>query len=245
MRLHVKLDQLVDRVGRGGRQAMTVNKVLDLLDRHGFTVTTIRKLPNGTGHQIRTSCGRVVNVYNSGKIVVQGKEPEPLQDLINSESAGKPQAPAATRNVFVVYGHDRSAKDQLEAMLRRWGLEPLFLDQLPSEGRTIIEKLEEYRHQAGYAIVLATPDDEGYRAGHPDEKAFRARQNVVLELGMMLAILGRQRVAILIKEPDKMERPSDIQGLIYIPFRDRVEEAQVQLAREMVRQGYSIDIERL
>jgi predicted nucleotide-binding protein len=93
--------------------------------------------------------------------------------------------------------------------------------------------------------VLATPDDEGHRAGHTDEKSFRARQNVVLELGMLLSTLGRRKVAILLKEQGRMERPSDIQGLIYIPFKDDVKDARVLLAKEMVAQGYQIDIKNL
>ena len=93
--------------------------------------------------------------------------------------------------------------------------------------------------------TLATLDDEGHRAGHPDEKSFRARQNVVLELGMLLSKLGRQRVAILLKKQDRMERPSDIQGLIYIPFRDDLKDAGVLLAKEMVAQGYQIDVWKL
>jgi predicted nucleotide-binding protein len=39
-------------------------------------------------------------------------------------------------------------------MLRRWGLEPLILDQLPSGGQTIIEKLENLREEAKFAVVL-------------------------------------------------------------------------------------------
>jgi predicted nucleotide-binding protein len=123
----------------------------------------------------------------------------------------------------VAYGHDTQARNELEAMIRRWGLNPLILDQLPSGGQTIIEKLESVRSQASFAVVLATPDDEGHRAGHPDEKAYRARQNVVLELGMMLSILGRDRVAILLKDQLNMERPSDIQGLITSLSRMRSE----------------------
>jgi predicted nucleotide-binding protein len=80
----------------------------------------------------------------------------------------------------------------------------------------------------------------------PDEKAFRARQNVVLEMGMLLATLGRPRVAILLKTQEKMERPSDIQGLIYIPFKDDLaKEAGVLLAKAMVAAGYQIDIAKL
>ena len=47
--------------------------------------------------------------------------------------------------------------------------------------------------------MLLTPDDEGHRMGHPGEKKPRARQNVVLELGMFLSTLGRKHVAILHK----------------------------------------------
>jgi predicted nucleotide-binding protein len=43
-----------------------------------------------------------------------------------------------------------------------------------------------------------------------------------------------------------MERPSDIQGLIYIAFKDDVaKDAGVVLAKEMVSQGYKIDLMKL
>jgi predicted nucleotide-binding protein len=150
-----------------------------------------------------------------------------------------------SRNVFVVYGHDVHARNGLEAMLRRWGLEPIILDQLTADGQTIIEKLETARGQASFAIVLATPDDQGYKRDRPTEIAYRARQNVVLELGMMLAILGRARVAILTKSDVHMERPSDIQGLIYKPFKDDLKEIALSLAKEIDAQGIRIDLRKV
>jgi len=160
--------------------------------------------------------------------------------------ADRKQKSKRFNKIFVVYGHDTGARSQLEAMLRRWGLDPLFLDQLASEGQTIIEKLENYAYSVNYAVVLATPDDEGHRANRPDEKTFRARQNVVLELGMLLAKLGRSKIAVLIKNPSTMERPSDIQGLVYIPFTDNLDkEVGVALAKEMAKQGFNIDIGKL
>jgi len=100
--------------------------------------------------------------------------------------------------------------------------------------------------EADFGVILATPDDEGHRVAHPDEIAYRARQNVVLELGMLLAQLGRQNVAILLKAQENMERPSDIQGLIYIPFKDDLaKEVSVILAKTMVARGYKIDIAKL
>jgi predicted nucleotide-binding protein len=130
-------------------------------------------------------------------------------------------------------------------MLRRWGLEPLIFDQIKSGGQTIIEKLETVRAEANFAVVLATPDDEGHRKDHPEEEAYRARQNVVLELDMMLAILGRPKVAVLLKSDVHMERPSDIQGLIYISYKDSVAEAALTLAKEIHGQGIAIDLDRV
>jgi predicted nucleotide-binding protein len=110
----------------------------------------------------------------------------------------------------------------------------------------LIEKLENYTGpEVQFAVVLATPDDEGFAKGKEDERKFRARQNVVLELGLLLAKLGRHRVAILLKEQANMEPPSDIHGLIYIPFVDNVEDARIQLAKEMEKQGLPIVVRKL
>ena len=62
---------------------------------------------------------------------------------------------------------------------------------------------------------------------------------------MLLAKIGRSKVAILLSQADKMEKPSDIDGLIYIPFSNNVEEGKVSLAKELKRKGYTIDIENL
>ena len=50
---------------------------------------------------------------------------------------------------------------------------------------------------------------------------------MVLKLGTLLYKLGRAKVAVFLKNQTNMERPSDIQGLIYLPFSDNVEEAKV------------------
>jgi predicted nucleotide-binding protein len=224
-----------------------LEEVLQMLGRGGFRIGEISRLPNDYGSQVKVEGGPVVNVFDSGKIVVQGKpgQKEAVAEVLGIAESKTPVARPTRRSVFVVYGHDEGAKVELEAILRRWGIEPLLLDQLPSEGLTIIEKLEKYQSEADFGIVLATPDDEGHRVGVPAEKRYRARQNVVLELGMLLQVLGRTRVAILIKDVQNMERPSDIQGLIYLPFADAVNDIKVVLAKEMVKQGFKIDISKL
>ena len=201
------------------------------------SITEVKDIPYGKC--ITLSNGGIVNCYETGKYSIQGKAGEEVKSILE----GKVSI-SINRKIFVVYGHDDIARTQLEALLRRWDLEPIILDQRASAGQTIIEKLEEYAEDVGYAIVLATPDDEGRVKGGTVTKS-RVRQNVVLELGMFLAKLGREHVAILLKEASDFERPSDIDGLSYIPFQSRVDEVSVNLIRELSRQGYTIDSSKI
>jgi predicted nucleotide-binding protein len=230
---------------------MSLDQIKERLGAAGIRVVEESRDGNNTGWRLRLDCNAVVNLYDSGKIVIQGKNPKPVRDALGLESEPKPvsfpfpKGGETSRKVFVVYGHDGTARSEVEAMLRRWELEPLILEQLPSKGLTIIEKLEDARKDAVFAVVIATPDDEGHEREQTDKKLFRARQNVVLELGMMLAVLGRPRVAILMKSDLKMEKPSDIQGLIYIPWKENINEVKLTLAQEMHSQGIKIDLSRV
>ena len=236
-----------------------------LLATNGHTIVSQEPLANGFSWRIRSGCLEVRSFAfitaakslfkaRAAKSLFKARIRDALSGLFDGvpaiAPAGSPSSrptvgPAISRKVFVVYGHDPKGRTELEAMLRRWGLEPLILDQLTSGGQTIIEKLERARGEANFAVVLATPDDEGHRKEHPEEKAYRARQNVVLELGMVLAVLGRSKVAILVQTGVEMERPSDIQGLIYISFKDDVKEAALTLAKEIDAVGIRIDLNRV
>ena len=190
------------------------------------------------GKQLILDNGCIINCFNTGKFNLQGKNQDIVKEILECSFQKK------VKKIFVVYGHNEHAKIELEALLRRWDLEPIILDQKASNGKTIIEKLEEYSKDVGYTIVLATPDDDG-KSKNEDVCKSRVRQNVVLELGMFLARLGREKVAILLKEVDNFEKPSDIQGLIYIPFKNKIEEVTTNLIRELTRQGYVIDSSKI
>jgi len=196
-----------------------------------YEIKETKTTPNA--EQIKLDNGAVINVFKNGNYNVQGKNNVEVKEHIEYciGAGGKMDK---SKKVFIVYGHDEKARTELENILRRWGLEPVILDKMASGGKTIIEKLEGQMPEIGYGIVLATADDEGYRKGAENEKMYRCRQNVVLELGMLLAKLGRDKIAILQQHPNETERPSDIQGLLYIPFEEKLEpEASKLLAREI------------
>lgn len=215
---------------------MAFEEIKEKLDTaKDFSIVEVLNLEYGK--QIRLNNGCLVNCYNTGKTNYQGKNIDIVKAFLENKAE-------VNKKVFVVYGHDEIARTQLDAMLRRWDLKPIILDQVASGGKTIIEKLEEYSADVNYAIILATPDDEG-KCLTEEKMRKRVRQNVVLELGMFLSKLGREKVAILLKEADEFERPSDIEGLIYIPFKNNVEEAKVSLAKELAEQNYQIDTKNL
>ncbi len=168
-----------------------------------------------------------------------------LEDDRFVELLGGTSAPAdfSTR-VFVVHGHDDATKAELEVLLTELGLEPVVLHRQPDRGQTLIEKFEE-NSDVGYAFILLTPDDVAYLAkedslpesGRVKEK--RARQNVIFEFGFFVGRLGRNRVCCLYT--GGVTLPSDVSGLVYKKFSNKVEEVGLSVVRELRAAGYQIN----
>jgi predicted nucleotide-binding protein len=59
----------------------------------------------------------------------------------------------------------------------------------------------------------------------------RARQNVILELGYFMALLKRKNVCCLYK--GKLEYPSDIRGIVVVPFKRSVKEVRSTVITEL------------
>lgn len=163
-------------------------------------------------------------------------------------------------NIFIVHGRDHTPMKELKTMLYEFGLKPIVLHEQPSGSRTIVEKLEKYS-DVGYAFVILTPDDvtlnkfddvlrklrtkEEFEM-RVSKRAFesmierRARQNVVLEFGYFMGLLGRNKVCCLHK--GDIELPSDMHGIVYIPFEETVKEVEVKIIKELTEAGYEIKL---
>ena len=132
----------------------------------------------------------------------------------NNVDRTRKQSKVDSKKVFVVYGHDRLMKLEVENFLRsRLKLEVVALDEEPNGGRTIIEKFEQYSKDCAFAVILMSPDDNA----EVDGQIFkRARQNVVLELGYFMAKLDREKVCVLVR--GDIEKPSDISGILTLSY---------------------------
>jgi len=143
-----------------------------------------------------------------------------------------------TNKIFIVHGHDNESKLELARILDKMGLETIILHEQPNQGKTIMEKFEEYSKDVNYAFVLLTPDDLGGTEKSDLKK--RARQNVVLELGFFIAKLGRSRVCCLHKL--EVELPTDYLGVIFLPFTKSPKECYEDIIRELKTAGFNLKL---
>lgn len=223
----------------------------------GFTIDEV--IDQEHSKQIRTKQSAIINWFPStGTVSVQGNKDAKQRFTASwnsycgvapsssaSESVPAPVHPSnpntALKKVFVVHGHDAVAREQLELVVHKLGLNPFVLANSGGGGLTIIEALEKEigpsASQARFGIVLMTPDDVGYaKADGPDKAVPRARQNVVLELGMLISAIGRPNIAILKK--GHLEEPSDAKGVLYIAFNDHVKETVPKLTNRLREAGF-------
>lgn len=142
--------------------------------------------------------------------------------------------------VFIVHGHDKLAKLEVARFIEKLGFEAIILSEQANEGKTIIEKIEEYS-DVDFGIVSYTPCDVGSEKDTNDFKP-RARQNVVFEHGYLIGKLGREKVHALKK--DNVETPNDISGIVYTEM-DSGKAWQIAIAKEMKKVGYDIDFNKI
>lgn len=160
-----------------------------------------------------------------------------------SPSIASPEQTVVNSNeVFIVHGHDRAAKSEVARFVEKLGPEVTVLDEQPGGGQTIIEKFEAYASNAGFAIVLLTPDDVGAAKDKRDNLNPRARQNVIFEMGYFVKGLGRGSVCAMSSE--EVELPSDLAGVEYIRL-DADGGWQLKLVREMTAAGLTVDLEKV
>lgn len=148
--------------------------------------------------------------------------------------------PIKNNKIFIVHGHDVAVLYQVARVIGQLGLEPIILNEQADGGKTIIEKFE-INSDVGFAIVLLTPDDLG-KSKNANEYSFRARQNVILELGYFMGKIGRDRVCSL--KSDNVEIPSDIFGVIWTEL-DSGGRWKYKLGKELIAAGYSIDLAKI
>jgi len=166
------------------------------------------------------------------------QKPQVFSAPIFNPTSSMPVASIKKDKVFIVHGRDNEAKQEVARFIETIGLTPIILHEQASGGKTIIEKIEHYSDEAGFAIVLYTACDRG-RGAHETKipARQRARQNVVFEHGYLMAKLGRENVCALVK--GEIETPNDISGVVYVAH-DVAGAWKTEVAKELKVSGYQV-----
>ena len=160
------------------------------------------------------------------------------------EEIAEEDAPMATivqpmnyAKVFIVHGLDGELQQSVARIIEKQGIEAVILTEQANQGKTIIEKFEDFSNVGG-AICLFTADDLG-RSKNSDTDCSRARQNVIFETGYFIGKLGRDHIVIL--ADDGIEMPSDLSGVV----RTNTVNWQFSLLKELSVMGYSVNLNLL
>ena len=147
------------------------------------------------------------------------------------------------KGVFIVFGKNSELYSFVLKFLKMTDAKAISLAETGPEGsKTIIEQLENHIREAKYAIVLLSPDDIGYSAtGENTEKERRARQNVLIEYGYTLGLLGRQNV-VSISVDSSLDLPTDLHGIRYVSLDLNNKKSGIQdLIKQMEKWNFKIN----
>lgn len=212
-----------------------------------FALTSLSLRSVSISQKIKTLHNKMYQKLHSLDLIVEKLDIALIQQKQNDLNVPlntKSSTDKATNKVFVVHGHNESAKNNLDIFLRENGLEPIVLHRQADEGLTIIEKFEKHS-EVGYAFILLTPDEIAYLKAEdskPDDerkKEYRARPNVIFEFGYFIGKLGRSRVCCL--HTGNVSLPSDVNGMIYKSFNNNnIEEAAYSILKDLRAAGYKV-----
>jgi len=200
----------------------------------------------------------VLRAYATGAPGMAGMDAEDIRviaDMAAAQARGEAIPPQAIQkppdSVFIVHGHDLALRDEVEAYLTSLGITPIVLSKQASAHQSLLQKFLTWSRDVRFAVILISADDRGASRRQYDpprgvgERAlqFRARQNVILELGFFYGYLGWEHVFVLLRPSDEVfpnfEIPSDLAG---VPFDVLDEEGEWKLVlRGRLRQaGFQI-----
>jgi predicted nucleotide-binding protein len=169
----------------------------------------------------------------------------PIESDSSTTQSSTLSARTSLNKVFIVHGHDENSKMSLELFLHKIGLEPIVLHRQTDGGLTLIEKFEKYS-DVGYAFILLTPDEISYLQSETPKddkdrnKEFRARPNVIFEFGYFIGKLGRHKVCCL--HTGNVTLPSDVSGMVYKRYENKIDEIGLEIVRELNAAGYDVKL---
>lgn len=166
-------------------------------------------------------------IYEKGSVDILVNNLDYILELrANMRIGERIESKEKLKRIFISHGRSQEWY-KLQAFLERDLEYPtLELAQEPNLGRTVLQKLFEEAQRCTIAIIVMSGDD----VIKDDE--IRARENVMHEIGFFQGLYGLNNIVLLHEEGVNI--PSNIHGLVYIPFpKDTIEATFGAIAREL------------
>ncbi|ABM04046.1 putative nucleotide-binding protein containing TIR-like domain [Psychromonas ingrahamii 37] len=182
--------------------------------------------------KVEDKCHRLESIIERLELIPESRELISVNSIQNDKSKNVNYS-----QIFIVHGHDDSAKLEVARFIEKLGFEPIIIHEQPNASKTIIEKIEAFSN-VGFGVVIYSPCDIGGKNKDNPELAGRARQNVVFEHGFLIGKLGRSKVCPLVT--GNVETPNDISGIVYTSMD--TSNWQIALAKELRTADYAVDM---
>ncbi len=189
--------------------------------------------------------GIIRELQGSLYVVVEGEVPsdtraaeldyqEPDDQTTPSDTPPAPgSALRGERYIFIGHGRNRKPLDQLERVLKQFGIAYKIATDEPQMARPISEKVAQVMRECHSAILIFTADEEFQT--QEGQSVWRPSQNVIYELGAASVLYGPR---IVIFKEDDLEFPTNFRDVGYISFeRDRLDAKGVDLVKELIALG--------
>jgi predicted nucleotide-binding protein len=177
-----------------------------------------------------------------GSQLAQHAQPSPPAEREPHEAP----ATARTRDVYLAHGRDEKWKQAVEHLLEQAGEHEIkIVNRRASERARLTEELHEDAPGSHYAVVLLTADDVGGARLESDAEPYfstRAHQEVIFEMGFLVAALSPGRVCVLYE--DGVEMPCDLDGVLHVRL-DLAGTWQPKLLLHLRRAGFDYDMNKL
>lgn len=143
-------------------------------------------------------------------------------------------------NVFVVYGHNEDMRTNVTRYIKRIGIRSLdLMEYSPSGIKTIFDALNSCANSIECAVILLSADDIVVNSKF-EFQSYRARQNVIFEMGFFAGILGKDKVIVVYEPNENFEFPSDIVGVYYTAY-EKDNKWKQDLRLNLKKIGFQLD----
>ena len=138
--------------------------------------------------------------------------------------------PVNPPKAFIAHGGDSPILRKLKSFLEALGVEPIVVEEQPSEGRSVAENVDWYSRQADCAVILATKGDVDSKTG-----GFIPRGNVLIEIGKSQEIF-KDRIIYLLQAGAHF--PTNVSEKVWGRFTTQcMDDAFIKVAIELHKFG--------